>query len=302
MPELNADTVYLFAMPFFVLTMLAEWQALKERRDLVGYTPKDTFASLSLGIGYLVLAALYKVVLVAAYLLAQKLSPWTFEMTPLLWVAAFLLQDFCFYWYHRAGHEVRLMWAAHVNHHSSNHYNLSTALRQSWTEHLFGPLFWIPMAIVGFPIEVLLAVEAASLLYQYVLHTELIRSLGPLEWVLNTPSHHRVHHGRNLQYMDKNYGGILIIWDRMFGTFEPEQERVEYGITTPLTSYNPVVVAFHEWAAMLRDVAAARTVRGKLGAMFGPPGWREDGNHLTVKALIAQRAASSSAPEPLAEP
>lgn len=302
MPELNADTVYLFAMPFFVLTMLAEWQALKERRDLVGYTPKDTFASLSLGIGYLVLAALYKVVLVAAYLLAQKLSPWTFEMTPLLWVAAFLLQDFCFYWYHRAGHEVRLMWAAHVNHHSSNHYNLSTALRQSWTEHLFGPLFWIPMAIVGFPIEVLLAVEAASLLYQYVLHTELIRSLGPLEWVLNTPSHHRVHHGRNLQYMDKNYGGILIIWDRMFGTFEPEQERVEYGITTPLTSYNPVVVAFHEWAAMLRDVAAARTLRGKLGAMFGPPGWREDGNHLTVKALIAQRAASSSAPEPLAEP
>lgn len=302
MPELNADTVYLFAMPFFVLTMLAEWQALKERRDLVGYTPKDTFASLSLGIGYLVLAALYKVVLVAAYLLAQKLSPWTFEMTPLLWVAAFLLQDFCFYWYHRAGHEVRLMWAAHVNHHSSNHYNLSTALRQSWTEHLFGPLFWIPMAIVGFPIEVLLAVEAASLLYQYVLHTELIRSLGPLEWVLNTPSHHRVHHGRNLQYMDKNYGGILIIWDRMFGTFEPEQERVEYGITTPLTSYNPVVVAFHEWAAMLRDVAAARTLRGKLGAMFGPPGWREDGHHLTVKALIAQRAASSSAPEPLAEP
>jgi sterol desaturase/sphingolipid hydroxylase (fatty acid hydroxylase superfamily) len=302
MPELNADTVYLFAMPFFVLTMLAEWQALKERRDLVGYTPKDTFASLSLGIGYLVLAALYKVVLVAAYVLVQRWSPWTFEMTPLLWVGAFLLQDFCFYWYHRAGHEVRLMWAAHVNHHSSNHYNLSTALRQSWTEHLFGPLFWIPMAIVGFPIEVLFAVEAASLLYQYVLHTELVRSLGPLEWVLNTPSHHRVHHGRNLQYMDKNYGGILIIWDRMFGTFEPEQERVEYGITTPLTSYNPVVVAFHEWAAMLRDVAAARTLRGKLGAMFGPPGWREDGNHLTVKALIAQRASASSAPEPLAEP
>ena len=158
------------------------------------------------------------------------------------------------------------------------------------------------MAIAGFPIEVLFAVEAASLLYQYVLHTELIRSLGPLEWVLNTPSHHRVHHGRNLQYMDKNYGGILIIWDRLFGTFEPEKERVEYGITTPLISYNPVVVAFHEWAAMLRDVAAARTLRGKLGAMFGPPGWREDGNHLTVKALIAQRASASSTPEPLAEP
>lgn len=295
MTEWLAQWVLVLALPVFGVTMLVEWRMLHHRDDLIGYTPKDSFASLSMGIGYLLIAAAYKVVFVAAYLLIYQFRLFDLEMTWWLWVAAFVLQDFCFYWFHRCGHEVRMMWAAHVNHHSSDHYNLSTALRQSWTEHMFGPIFWVPMALAGFPLEVLIVVESLSLLYQYWLHTELIGKLGPFGWVFNTPSFHRVHHGRNLKYMDRNYAGILIVWDRMFGTFQAEEEAVEYGITKPLESYNPVVVAFHEWGAMLRDVAAAKTLRGKLGVMFGPPGWREDGQHETVRALMERQAREAPA-------
>jgi len=293
------NDIIALALPFFVVTMLVEWALLRRQRNLVGYEARDTAASLSLGIGYLAIAAAYKVVVVAAYVWFYERRIFNIELGALGWVAAFVVQDFCFYWFHRFGHEARIGWAGHVNHHSSTHYNLSTALRQSWTEHLFGPLFWWPLALIGVPVEALLVIEAVSLIYQYWLHTELVGKLGPFEWVFNTPSAHRVHHGRNLQYMDRNYGGILIIWDRLFGTYEPEREPVEYGITKNLDTYNPVRIAFHEWTAMIRDVAHAQSLRAALGAIFAPPGWRADGNHETVRALMQResRNAASAAAE-----
>ena len=216
-----------------------------------------------------------------------------------VWVLLIPADDFCYYWYHRAGHEIRLFWAGHVNHHSSPHYNLSTALRQSWTAPLTSWIFWLPLPLLGFDPLLLFVSHSISLLYQYWIHTELIDRMGPLEWVLNTPSHHRVHHGRNAQYLDRNHGGIFIVWDRLFGTFEAEEERPDYGLTQNLESHNPVVIAFHEWAAMARDVAGAQTWRGRFGYIFGPPGWREDGRGTTSAILRSQALHAPSTPDAL---
>jgi sterol desaturase/sphingolipid hydroxylase (fatty acid hydroxylase superfamily) len=217
-----------------------------------------------------------------------------------VWLLAFIFYDFLFYWMHRAGHEVRMMWASHVNHHSSEHYNLSTALRQSWTEHFFAWGFWWPLALVGLPFEVFITISTVNLLYQYWLHTELIGDMGAFGWLFNTPAFHRVHHGVNLEYLDKNYAGMFIIWDRMFGTFEPEVAQVRYGITTKLETYNPVKVAFHEWVAMFHDARQAKTWRGRLGIFLRPPGWREDGQHETVKALLAREESAAECLAPVA--
>jgi sterol desaturase/sphingolipid hydroxylase (fatty acid hydroxylase superfamily) len=187
---------------------------------------------------------------------------------------------------------VRLLWAAHENHHSSQHYNLSTALRQSWTTPVTGPLFWAPLALAGFAPHMILTAQAWSLLYQFWIHTESIRSLGPLEWVLNTPSHHRVHHGSNLAYLDRNHAGILIIWDRLFGTFAPEVEPVRYGLTKNVTTFHPVRVAFHEFVAIGRDLRRAPTVRAALGYLLRPPGWSHDGS---TRTAAQERAAQASA-------
>jgi sterol desaturase/sphingolipid hydroxylase (fatty acid hydroxylase superfamily) len=197
----------------------------------------------------------------------------------------FFAEDCAYYWFHRLHHEVRVLWAAHVNHHSSQHYNLSTALRQPLLTPFTGPWFWMPLPLIGFPPWMVLTAQAWSLLYQFWLHTEVIDRLGPLEWVLNTPSHHRVHHGSNVRYLDKNHGGILIIWDRLFGTFAKETERVVYGLTTNIETYNPLRIGFHEIASISRDVAGAPTVKAKLGYLFAPPGWSHDGSTQTATQL-----------------
>jgi sterol desaturase/sphingolipid hydroxylase (fatty acid hydroxylase superfamily) len=169
-----------------------------------------------------------------------------------------------------------VFWASHVVHHSSQHYNLSTALRQTWVPMTYLP-FWLPLPLLGFPVWMVLLAQAWSLIYQFWIHTERIHRLPRwVEGILNTPSHHRVHHGSNHQYLDKNYGGILIIWDRIFGTWEPEGERVRYGLTKNLTTFNPVHVAFHEYVAMWRDMRAARGWRTKVNVVFRGPGWRPD--------------------------
>jgi sterol desaturase/sphingolipid hydroxylase (fatty acid hydroxylase superfamily) len=178
-----------------------------------------------------------------------------------------------------------VFWACHVNHHSSTHYNLSTALRQAVLTPLSGPIFWAPLPLIGFPPWMVLTAQAWSLLYQFWLHTEAIDRLGPLEAIMNTPSHHRVHHGKNVRYLDKNHAGIFIIWDKLFGTFAPEEERVVYGLTTDITTYNPLRIGFHEFAAIGRDVARAPSLRAKLGYMFRPPGWSHDGSTKTATEL-----------------
>ncbi len=208
------------------------------------------------------------------------------------WVILFFGEDFCYYWFHRTHHEVRLLWAIHVNHHSSEHYHLATALRQPLLTPFTGPIFWAPLALAGFPPWMILTAQAWSLLYQFWLHTESIRRLGPLEWILNTPSHHRVHHGANLPYLDKNHAGVLILWDRMFGTFAPEEERVSYGLTKNIESFNLVTICFHELVAIARDVRRAPTLKAKLGYMFAPPGWSHDGSSQTAGQLQRQARAA----------
>src|SRR5689334_20239456 len=230
-----------------------------------------------MGGGNVLINAVWKLVVIAIYAGLYELSPlrmpadrwWTY-------VLLFFADDLAYYWFHRIHHEVRVFWASHVVHHSSQHYNLSTALRQTWVPMTYFP-FWLPLLAVGFPPWMVLLAQSWSLIYQFFLHTERVRRLPrPLEAVLNTPSHHRVHHGSNEVYLDKNYGGILIVWDRLFGTFEPEGERVRYGLTKNIDTFNPVRVAFHEYIAIWHDL---RTARGwdRARVLAKGPGWRPAG-------------------------
>jgi sterol desaturase/sphingolipid hydroxylase (fatty acid hydroxylase superfamily) len=187
------------------------------------------------------------------------------------------------------------MWASHVIHHSSQHFNLSTALRQDWLPMMSVP-FWIPLALIGFPPWAIILQQAISLVFQFGLHTERIGRLpAPVEFVFNTPSHHRVHHGANKGYLDRNYGGILIIWDRMFGTYREEDDQVVYGLTKNVNSFNPLRVATHEWSDMIADVRGAPDIRTKLGYIFRGPGW-EPGAHAGQRSRSGEPVASPAAP------
>jgi len=206
-------------------------------------------------------------------LFTVPLGPW--------WSFALLLlgQEFCYYWLHRSSHHIRWFWATHAVHHSPNDYTLAAAYRLGWTSKLSGAaIFNAPLIWLGFRPEVVAATLLFNLLYQFWLHTELVPRLGWLEYGLNTPSHHRVHHGANDVYLDRNFGGVLIVFDRLFGTFVEENpaEPPRYGLVNRLSSYNPAYIAIHEWLAMARDVARARSWRERLGYVFGPPGWAPD--------------------------
>ncbi len=189
------------------------------------------------------------------------------------WPLAIVLSDFSYYCYHRAGHEIRLFWAIHNVHHSSEHYNFSTSIRLSWLEGFFRWPFWIPLPLLGFSPEASMIAYLAVRLYQVLLHTEAVQKLGFIEYILSTPSHHRVHHGRNPQYLDKNYGGVTIIWDRLFGTFEEEHEEVDYGLVKQLESNNLLWINFHEFLKLGQDLWQAEGFKNKLLYLFGKPGW-----------------------------
>ncbi len=279
--------IIVWVVPFFLVSLALEMLAarLQPERLRRGYEWRDTATSLSLGLANVAVSAVVKFASVGLFLWAWRFRLFEIPHAWWAWVLLFFAEDLCYYAFHRAGHEVRFFWAGHVNHHSSRHYNLSTALRQSWTTPLTGPIFWVPLALLGFHPVMIVTQQAISLVYQFWLHTELIRSLGPLGAVLNTPSHHRVHHGRNVEYLDRNYGGILIVWDRLFGSFEPERAPVDYGLTKNLHSFDPLEVGFHEWIAMVRDVRRARGPREVLGRIFRPPGWSPDGSTLTARQL-----------------
>jgi len=290
--------ILIWAIPFFILTMFIEWR-LTINHDVKGYELKDSAASLSMGLGNLGVMFGIKIGTFALFMWVYQFR--AFDLPTNIWWVWMLLipcEDFCYYWFHRAGHEVRFFWAAHVNHHSSRTYNLSTALRQSWTAPLFSWLFWLPLPLLGFHPLMIVVAQSISLLYQYWLHTELIDRLGPFEFIFNTPSHHRVHHGRNVQYLDRNHGGIFIVWDRIFGTFQEEIERPDYGLTVNIETYNPVNIAFHEWQAIAHDVRHAKSWYGRFGALFCAPGWREDGSGRTSAVLRREWLASEQASQP----
>ncbi len=275
-----------YAIPGFVLLMIVE-AFLNRRWGQRGYERRDTAASLAMGLGNVFINIALEGLKVP-FLLWLYQHRW-FDLGNGWFVVAatFVVEDFTYYWFHRSSHEVRLLWAAHVNHHSSQRYNLSTALRQSWTTPLTTTLFYWPLPLLGFDPYVIFTATSFSLLYQFWLHTECIDRLGSFERWFNTPSHHRVHHGSNVEYLDRNHAGILILWDRLFGTFEPEVAPVRYGLTKNIISFHPWRIAFHEFAAIAHDVATASSWRGRLGYIFGPPGWSEDGSTRTAREMRA---------------
>jgi len=265
-----------YAVPVFVLVLILEAVSYRflPDDDERGFEVRDTATSLSMGIGSLVVGLPWKAVVVVAYAGLYTLSPWQLPVDAWwTWVLLFFADDVAYYWFHRLHHEMRVLWASHVVHHSSQYYNLSTALRQSWTPMTSLP-FWLPLALVGFPPWMILLQQAISLIYQFFLHTERVDRLWrPVEWVFNTPSHHRVHHASDAGYLDRNYAGILIVWDRLFGTFSPEVVRPTYGLTKNISTYNPVRVAFGEYAALWQDLRAAGSWRDRVRYLVRRPGW-----------------------------
>ena len=254
--------------------MVEAW--IGHRRGKHIYDLPDAITSLHHGVLSQVVNTVAKVATVGIYVAvyqALRLASWPTDSI-LAWVVAALLFDFFYYWNHRLGHEVGVLWAAHVVHHSSEYFNLSTALRQSSSSALLGWVFYLPMAVMGVPPVMFVIVGVINLLYQYWVHTELIGRLGWVDRVLVTPSNHRVHHGQNDYCIDKNYGGIFILWDRIFGTFEEERddEKVCYGIRKPLHSFNPIWGNLHYYVDLWRDSLRAHGLRAKLSVWLAPPG------------------------------
>jgi len=276
-----------YAIPGFLLLLSLEvWFSYKENKGL--YETKDTWSSLGLGIGNVVIGFVTKAMIFGLFLFLYRYR--LFNLDPgkwWFWVLLFFADDFSYYLFHRTAHNVNWFWASHVVHHSSQHYNLAAALRQTWTGNLTGSfLFWAWMPLVGFHPVWVLFMQQISLIYQFWIHTEAVQRLPKLaEYIFNTPSHHRVHHGCDLKYLDKNHGGILIIWDRLLGTFQPEEERPCYGLTKNISSFNPVVIALTTWAELFRKAKSAGSLKQKLHYFLKPPGWSHDGSSKTTKEL-----------------
>jgi sterol desaturase/sphingolipid hydroxylase (fatty acid hydroxylase superfamily) len=216
------------------------------------------------------------------------------------WAAVFVLVDLCYYWSHRLSHVVNVLWAGHVVHHSSEEYNLTVALRQSSLHGLFTWVFYLPLALIGIPPEMFIASYALNLVYQFWIHTRAVGRLGWLETVMNTPSHHRVHHGVNPRYLDRNYAGVFIVWDRMFGTFEPEREPPVYGITTPLASWNPIWANVHHYVTIARKAWRAERWSDRWHVVFGHPAWRpaSEGGPVAVPEVSAESFQKFDPPLP----
>ncbi|GAB4024223.1 sterol desaturase family protein [Spirosoma gilvum] len=289
---MNMRDLIQLAIPGFVILLVAEVIVTAvQQKDY--YVTKDTASSLSMGIGNVIISALIgKAMVFGAFTLVYQFRLFTVDMTKWwAWMILFFAEDFSYYWFHRISHSSRYFWASHVVHHSSMKYNLGTALRQTWTGNVSGAfVFWLWLPLLGFPPIAIMTMQSISLLYQFWIHTELVNKFpAPIEAIFNTPSHHRVHHGSDLEYLDKNHAGILIIWDRLFGTFQKEHHRPTYGLTTNIDTHNPVRIAFHEWVSIGRDLQRARSIREALGYVFGPPGWSHDGSRKTTKQLRAQQ-------------
>ena len=273
------------AVPAFVLLVLAEmiygWKTGRAR-----FEGKDTFTSLIMGLGSTISGALTAALSVGlGYWVWENFA--IFDMGAAWWVflLAFVFDDFTYYWVHRMGHRMRWMWAAHVIHHSSQHYNLSTALRQTWTGKFTpGLLFSVPLYVLGIEPAIVFFVSGINLIYQFWIHTEAIDKMPRwFEYWFNTPSHHRVHHANNPRYLDANYAGVLMVWDRMFGSFIPEEkeEACRYGLVTDLDTFNPLRVATHEWVGIFKDLWSAKSWKDRALFLLAPPGWTPDGSRMT---------------------
>lgn len=286
-----------YAVPFFILLILIE-MIWARRNAPEKYEPRDTLISLSFGLGSTVVGLLFGGAIYALMLKAWELRPVTVPWTWWAWALCFVLDDFLYYLFHRSAHRVRWFWASHVNHHSSQHYNLSTALRQTWTGWLaLSFVFKLPLAAIGFPPAMILFCTGLNLIYQFWIHTEAIKRFPRwFEAVMNTPSHHRVHHATNPRYLDANYAGVFIVWDRLFGTFVPEvdEEPIRYGIVRQLGTFNLLYAVFHEWIGIAKDVWSAPW-RHKLSYLWREPGWSHDGSRDTTDTIRARWQARQMA-------
>ncbi|KAA1250935.1 sterol desaturase family protein [Mycobacterium simiae] len=277
----------LYAIPFFLFLLVAEWTAARKlgaveaaatgkvRPASGAYFGRDSLASIAMGLVSMATTAGWKSLALLGYAaIYTYVAPWQLSARQwYTWIIAILGLDLLYYTYHRIAHRVRLIWATHQAHHSSQYFNFATALRQKWNNS--GEiLMWIPLPLLGVPPWMVFFAFSVSLIYQFWVHTERINKLPRLfEFIFNTPSHHRVHHGMDQIYLDKNYGGILIIWDRLFGSFQAEIFRPHYGLTKPVTTFNIWKLQTREYVAIARDWRAATRLRDRLAYVFGPPGW-----------------------------
>jgi alkylglycerol monooxygenase len=288
---MKLDPILIAVPVFFVCIGLELWAARRAGRAL--YRLNDTLANLHLGAGQVLLSAVLKAPLLGLYALVYEGATalrggwgWWESSSALSWVIGALMMDFAYYWLHRFSHELNFMWAAHAVHHQSEEYNLSVALRQSWLQFVYAGFFYLPLAAVGLPAGPFFLLNALNTLYQFWIHTRLIGDLGPLERVLNTPSHHRVHHGVDDEYIDRNYAGVLIIWDKLFGTFEPEGRAPRYGVIKPLRTWGAGWANLDVWAQVARRAAAAPSWGERIGRgvrlLAREPAYVDPGERLSV--------------------
>ena len=287
--SLQADQLQILALPVFILAIIIELYYDKYK-DLGLYKQNDMWASMGMLLITAVVEFLPKLLAFIAFYFLHELSP----MRDIIgrqwwaWVILFFLDDFSYYWFHRKNHEVRLFWAGHVSHHSSQFMNFGTALRQGAGERVHKYFFWLWIPLLGFDPLMMFTVLSVNLIYQFWTHTELVDRLPSwYEYIFNTPSHHRVHHASNIRYLDRNHAGVLIIWDRIFGSFSGElkSEPPVYGLTQNITSHNPLKVASHEYAAIWKDVKRAKKWSDKLKYIFYAPGWSHDGEDKRADTL-----------------
>jgi len=268
--NLDFTTVIWIAAPIMFLFVLIEFLVGRKKYENL-YNGKDFLASLSIGLINVILNGFMKLGMFVVFLFFFNLAPFRIPHTWWSYVLCLFVLDFCRYWAHRIAHEQRFWWSTHVVHHSSEHYNLSVSFRLSWTQNL-KIVFFLPVILMGFHPLVFFIVHQIEVLYQFWIHTELIRKLpAPIEYIFTTPSHHRVHHSVNERYIDKNYGSTFIFWDRIFGTFQEEDEPARYGITKPVNSYNPIFLVFHEWLEVTKDVANSKSFKEAWNVLFGSP-------------------------------
>lgn len=288
--QMELPNVIVFAVPVMLSLVFLEWFiSWRQNRDI--YDGKDTLAAATIGIGNLIISALVKVGIFFLVVLFYNISP--FRIPPTWWsyIVCFVFLDLARYWAHRIAHEQRFWWATHVTHHNSKKYNFSVSFRLSWTQHI-KIVFFLPVVMMGFDPFVFFICHQIAVLYQFWIHTEYIRKLpAPIEFIFTTPSHHRVHHATNADYIDKNYGSTFIIWDRMFGTFQPEGEQAVYGITKNVDTYNPVTLVFHEWVDIVKDVLKAKSIREAWWLIWGNP-----------TAIAKKKLDTEQAPVVAAEP
>ncbi|RIJ34402.1 sterol desaturase family protein [Pontibacter oryzae] len=269
--KLDDLTIIQYAIPVIVLSVIGEWvYGIYKQRNY--YHKIEFISALTIGAVNTLISGALKIWLFGIALIIYNKVPWAIPRGWWTFVICFIAIDFCRYWAHRVAHEQRFWWATHVTHHSSERMNFSVSFRTGWTQHIKF-VFFLPVPMLGIDPFTFFLCHQVAVLYQFFVHTELVRKMPKaIEYVFVTPSHHRVHHGSNPGYIDKNYGSTFIIWDRMFGTFEPEREQVKYGLTKPVTSFNPVYLVFHEWMDIWKDIKHAASAKEIFLILFKPPG------------------------------